>query len=53
MGAVDAVRYILYANGRKWGAYLTREHAQEAADRLKRRGMKVSIMRGAEGWAEA
>jgi hypothetical protein len=47
------IRYILYANGRKWGAYLTLEHAEEVAERLRRKAMKVKIMRGAEGWSEA
>lgn len=37
-------QYILYVNGSVWGRYLTREDANETADRCKAKGRKVSIV---------
>lgn len=45
--------WILYVNGKKWGAYLTKEDAEESARRRKARGDKVKIMRGLEGFSDA
>lgn len=46
-------RWILYVNGTKWGSYLTKEDAEEVAQRRKRHGQKVKIRYAVDGWAEA
>lgn len=47
MSGTDGIpRFTVYANGSVWGSYLTREDAEIVAERLKRKGMKVSIREG-------
>ena len=45
-------RWILYVNGSKWGAYLTKESAQEVAERRRLRGDKVELKLAVEGFKD-
>ena len=45
-------RWILYVNGTKWGAYLTKEAAEEVAERRRRHGGKVELKYAIEGFKD-
>lgn len=39
--------FQVWANGKLWGQYLTKEHATEVIERLRRKGQTVTLR---EGW---
>ncbi|WP_281783742.1 hypothetical protein [Sinimarinibacterium flocculans] len=44
--------HVDYANGERHGSYMTKEHADEVADRLKRKGQTVKVKRAIAGFVD-
>lgn len=44
--------HVDYINGERHGSYMTKEHADEVADRLRRKGQPVRVKRAIAGFVD-